>query len=60
MATTKDRFVGAKRIAEKFKQAASETKIDVCLHLDHGKSLEAVKNAIAAGFTSVILTQEYF
>lgn len=59
-ATTKDRFVGAKRIVEKFKQAASETKIDVCLHLDHGKSLEAVKNAIAAGFTSVILTQEYF
>jgi fructose-bisphosphate aldolase class II len=29
--------------------------IPVCLHLDHGKSYEACKNAIDAGFTSVMI-----
>ncbi len=29
--------------------------IPVCLHLDHGKSVEACKNAIDAGFTSVMI-----
>lgn len=53
-ASKEDRFLGAKRIAEKFKESASNTKINVCLHLDHGKSLEAIKNAIEAGFTSVM------
>lgn len=53
-AVTEDRFVGAKRIAEKFNKAASNTNIDVCLHLDHGKSMDAIKNAIDAGFTSVM------
>ena len=29
--------------------------IDVCLHLDHGSSFESCKNAIDAGFTSVMI-----
>lgn len=29
--------------------------IDVCLHLDHGSSFEACKNAIDGGFTSVMI-----
>lgn len=29
--------------------------IPVCLHLDHGKSVESCKNAIDAGFTSVMI-----
>ncbi len=53
-ASIEDRYVGAKRIAEKFKDSASKAKIEVCLHLDHGKSIEAIKNAIDAGFTSVM------
>lgn len=30
-------------------------KIDICLHLDHGKSIESCKKAIDAGFTSVMI-----
>ncbi len=30
-------------------------KIPVCLHLDHGSTFEACKNAIDAGFTSVMI-----
>ena len=29
--------------------------IDVCLHLDHGSSFESCKNAVDAGFTSVMI-----
>ena len=32
-----------------------EIKIDVVLHLDHGKSFESCKKAIDAGFTSVMI-----
>lgn len=34
--------------------AAKKSKNDVALHLDHGKSFEACKSAIDAGFTSVM------
>ena len=30
-------------------------KIDVCLHLDHGKTIDSCKKAIDAGFTSVMI-----
>lgn len=30
-------------------------EVDVCLHLDHGSSFEMCKNAIDAGFTSVMI-----
>ena len=32
-----------------------EIKNDVCLHLDHGSSVESCKRAIEAGFTSVMI-----
>lgn len=32
-----------------------DINIDVCLHLDHGKSYESCKKAIDAGFTSVMI-----
>lgn len=35
-------------------QLASEASIPVCVHLDHGKDLDAVKEAIHYGFTSVM------
>jgi fructose-bisphosphate aldolase class II len=34
--------------------AVEETGIDIALHLDHGSSFEACKEAIEAGFTSVM------
>lgn len=53
--TTEDRLVGAKRVAAAFRELAEKATIPVCLHLDHGKSFEAVQNAIEAGFTSVMI-----
>lgn len=32
-----------------------DIKTDICLHLDHGKSVESCKKAIEAGFTSVMI-----
>lgn len=34
--------------------------IDVCLHLDHGKSFESCKKAIDSGFTSVMIDASSF
>lgn len=53
--TTEERLIGAKRIAEEFRKKAEKASIPVCLHLDHGRSYQAVKNAIEAGFTSVMI-----
>lgn len=36
------------------------TTIDVCLHVDHGTSLETCKQAIDAGFTSVMIDASKF
>lgn len=35
-------------------QAAKEAKVDVAVHLDHGLSIEVVKEALDLGFTSVM------
>lgn len=35
-------------------QAAKEAKVDVAVHLDHGLTMEVVKQALALGFTSVM------
>ena len=36
-------------------QAARESSVDVAVHLDHGLTLETVKEALQMGFTSVML-----
>ena len=36
-------------------EAAREANIDVAVHLDHGKTLEVLKQALEFGFTSVML-----
>ena len=38
-----------------FKSRAAESKIPVCIHLDHGASFENAMVAIRAGFTSVMI-----
>ncbi len=41
--------------AAEVKELAKKSKIPIVLHLDHGASLESVKNAIEAGYTSIHL-----
>ena len=53
-ASLEDKKIGATRIAQYVKKVAEQSKIPICLHLDHGKSYESVVNAIEAGFTSVM------
>jgi len=48
-------YAGAKNLADIVKNESRGLKIDVALHLDHGKSIEVCKNAIEAGFSSVML-----
>ncbi|MDO4276226.1 MAG: class II fructose-bisphosphate aldolase [Eubacteriales bacterium] len=38
-----------------FRARASESKIPVCIHLDHGASYENIMTAVRAGFTSVMI-----
>ncbi len=42
-------------VIEAFKSRAVQSKIPVCIHLDHGASFENVMTAIRAGFTSVMM-----
>ena len=41
-------------MAPLFLQAASKTKVPVCVHLDHGQSMETCVRAIRLGFNSVM------
>lgn len=49
------KYVGAELVAEAVRTLAEDLQIPVAIHLDHGQSLESVKEAIAAGYTSVHL-----
>ena len=42
-------------IASIVKRAAEDYIVPTCLHLDHGKTLEDVRQAVQAGFTSVMI-----
>ena len=50
---------GAVKAAEELNtpiiQAAKEAKVDIAVHLDHGLTMETVKQALNLGFTSVML-----
>lgn len=50
-----DKKVGAKRIADAVKALSAKTDIPIVLHLDHGRSIEVVKAAIDAGYSSVMI-----
>lgn len=47
-------FVDMEALAPAIQQAAKELPVPVAVHLDHGKSLEAIMKAIKCGFTSVM------
>ena len=40
---------------EMIKDAANKTRIPVCIHLDHGSTMEQIYRAIRDGFTSVMI-----
>ncbi len=42
-------------IGEVMVMKAAESKVPVCVHLDHGEDIEYCKRAIAIGFTSVMI-----
>jgi fructose-bisphosphate aldolase class II len=49
------KYAGDKYIRKLVEAAASSIKVPVALHLDHGDSFETCKDAVDAGFTSVMI-----
>lgn len=47
-------FVDMEALAPAIHQASRELSVPVAVHLDHGKTLEAIMRAIKCGFTSVM------
>ena len=47
-------YAGLENIAEIIRTAAENSPVTVALHLDHGTSVERVKDCIRAGYTSVM------
>lgn len=54
------KYAGPKYLKAMVDAAIAETGIDIALHLDHGASLDACKEAIAAGFTSVMFDGSHY
>ena len=54
------KYAGPKYLKAMVEAAVAETGVDVALHLDHGPSLDAVKTAIEAGFTSVMFDGSHY
>jgi len=48
-------YAGPEALVAMVREVAEEKRVRVALHLDHGKSLGAVKTALDAGFSSVML-----
>ena len=55
IAPTNAKLSGYDYIYEIVKKRAASMDVPVSLHLDHGKALEDVKQAVRAGFTSVMI-----
>lgn len=55
IAPTNVRLTGYDFIAEVAKRAISDYTVPMALHLDHGKTLDDVRQAVNAGFTSVMI-----
>ena len=55
IAPTNIRLTGYDFIAEVAKRAISDYTVPIALHLDHGKTLDDVRQAVNAGFTSIMI-----
>ncbi len=49
------RYAGLHQITAMARAAAEQTRVPLCLHLDHGKDLDVIKRCIEAGYTSVMI-----
>ena len=49
------RFIGAGYLVALFKEALKQAQVPLILHLDHGDSVEIVKECLAAGYPSVMI-----
>lgn len=49
------RYIGLKQTAGMIKGMAETVDIPVCLHLDHATDMELLKEAVVAGFSSVMI-----
>ena len=54
------KYAGPEYLKAMVDASIKETGVDVALHLDHGPDLDAVKLAIASGFTSVMFDGSHF
>jgi fructose-bisphosphate aldolase, class II len=54
------KYAGPTYLRKMVEAAIEDTGIDIALHLDHGSSFEACKEAIAAGFTSVMFDGSHY
>ena len=54
------KYAGPTYLKNMVDAAVKETGIDIALHLDHGPDLETVKEAIDAGFTSVMIDGSHY
>ena len=55
IAPTNIKLTGYDFIAEVAKRAISDYTVPIALHLDHGKTLDDVRQAVNAGFTSIMI-----
>lgn len=55
VAPTNVALSGYEYIYDMVSRRLAETKVPVALHLDHGKSIDAVESALAARFTSIMI-----
>jgi fructose/tagatose bisphosphate aldolase len=46
---------GMRELARIVRSLAEETPVPVALHMDHGKSIDVAKEAVEAGYTSVMI-----
>lgn len=49
------KYMGLKHAAEMVKELAEKAPVPVCLHLDHATDVDLIKDAVRAGFTSVMI-----
>ena len=47
-------YIGFETLIDTVKSLAERSSIDVCLHMDHCKDIEAIKRAIDCGYSSVM------
>jgi len=60
VSTSAMKYAGPTYLRKMVEAAIEDTGIDLALHLDHGASFEACKDAIAAGFTSVMFDGSHY